>query len=319
MLFRKNSKRKGWGLGLTLFAFASLLPAQTELLPFINPELWTAIEANNNVYDAWLGKQWERIGQVRRELYEEERRPVLDPQAFGLRYAELTAIRRQGIARIAELAAANRKLLTPAQLAPINALVVNQQLTALLYAAPCEYWFTRPPTAENPIDVYDVIYTRHRLPECAAASLADYLDLSPATRADFAARREQLFLTFDQLLLNYKKHVAAFEAAREASPLDPIELGRASVSILQVFRDFGDRRTDFSNRRHADLTPAQQAKLKAVNDAVLDTRRAELAECYGLFAQPVPIILSDLPFQNSALVNGIYGYYRSGCLLAPPV
>ena len=317
MTFPKNGKQKGWGLGLALFVFASLLPAQTELLPYITSEQWTAIQANNNVYDVWLGRQWERIGPVQRELYEEQRRPVLDPQAFGLRYAELTAIRRLGLTRIAELAAANRKLLTATQLAQLNALVINQKLIALTYAAPCEYWFTPPPTTENPIEVYDVVYSRHRDSQCAPPAIADYLDLSPATKTDFAARREQLFLNFDQLLIDYKKNLVAYEAAREASPLDPAELGRTVVAILQTFRDYGDRRTEFINRRYADLTPAQQAKLKAVNDAFLDAKRAEVADCYGLIAQPVPIIPSDEPFQVSFLVN--VNYYKSGCLLPPPI
>jgi len=54
MRFLRNGKRKGWGFGLALFVFTSLLPAQTELLPFITPAQWTVIETNNNVYGSWI-------------------------------------------------------------------------------------------------------------------------------------------------------------------------------------------------------------------------------------------------------------------------
>jgi len=74
MRFLRNGKRKGWGFGLALFVFTSLLPAQTELLPFITPAQWTVIETNNNVYGSWISRQWERIGQVQRELQIEESR-----------------------------------------------------------------------------------------------------------------------------------------------------------------------------------------------------------------------------------------------------
>jgi|GEM_PF-3877602 len=320
MRFLRNSKRKGWGLGLTLFVFTALLPAQTELLPFITPAQWTAIESTNNAYGVWFSRQWGRIDQVQRELQIEESRPVLDPQAFGLRLAELATIGREADSRIAETAAANRKLLDPAQLAQLDALVVNQKVIALTYFAPCEYWFT-PSTAERPIDVSDLIYSQHRYPDCTKPTLADYLELPPATRADFAARREQLFRTFDQLTLDYEGQVTTYRAALEASPLDPVAIGRSAVAILQVFRDYGDRRTEFINRRYADLSTAQQVKLHAVNDAVLQASRAEAAACYGLLGKPATIIRYDQQDQTryyatSALISG---YFRSGCLHPPPV
>lgn len=247
------------------------------------------------------------------------RRKPTRPRSSSL--ADLKTTRRQGIARIADAVVANRKLLSPGQLAQLDALVVNQKLIALNRFAPCEYWFTSPPTAENPIDVNDLIYHRPPYPDCAKPTLSDYLELSPATRADFAARREQLFLSFDQLLLNYNQHVAAYEAAIEASPLDPAALGRSAVAILQVFRDYGDRRTEFINRRYADLSTAQQAKLQAVSDAVLQASRAEAAACYGLLGKPATIITDDQQAQTryyatSALISG---YFRSGCLHPPPV
>ncbi len=335
MPFARNSKRKGWGLGLALFVFASLLPAQTELLPYITPAQWTAIETNNNRYGVWLSQHWERAYEVRRELEEEETRPVLDPQAFGLRIAELTAIRRQGIAHIAEAVTANRKLLSPAQLAQLDALVVNQKVIAITYFAPCEYWFTPPPSPERPITVIDVAYSSHRDPECVKSSLADYLELSPATRADFAARGDLLFLAFDQLRLDYDKHLTAYEAALVAAPLDPNELGRSLVAILQVARDYGTRRTEFINRRYADLSPAQQAKIQAVTTADLEAARAETASCYALLAKPAPIIPNDQPnqgfyygpgfinnFYGGSLYGGFYGSslhrgYRYDCMDPP--
>ncbi len=320
MRFLRNSERKGWGLGLTLFVLVSLLPAQTELLPDVTPEQWTAIRSNNNVYQVWLIQQSGRVFEVQRELYEEESRPVLDPQAFGPRIAELTTIRRQGVAQLAEAVTANRKLLSAAQLARLDALVVNQKLIALTYSAPCEYWFTPPPTTDRPINVYDLVYSRHRESDCTKPTLADYLELSPAARSDFAARREELFLSFDQLLLDYKEQVAAYESALDASPLNPSALGRSAVAILQLFRDFGDRRTEFINRRYADLSPAQRAKLQAVSDAGLQASRAEAAACYGLLATPATIIPDDQQNQNGyyAISRALIREYRTGCVNAPP-
>lgn len=318
-----STKAKGWGLGLTLLLFAPLLPAQQpEVLPFLTAEQWAALEANNESYRNWVQQtHFERMNIVNFELYEERRRPVLDPLALGLRLAEFTAIRRLISTRITEISAANQKLLTPAQQARINALVINEKLTALSYAAPCEYWFTTPPTTERPISVYDIIYAFHRNPDCAKLTLADYLELSPATRADFNARREQLFQTFDQLLLDYKKHLAAYETALVATPLDPLELGRSYAGILQVFRDYGDARTAFINRRYADLTPAQQAKIKAVNDAVLDISNVLTADCYGLLLQPAPIIPNDQPTQGFYYGSAAYsasGYWQR-CLTPPEI
>ena len=318
MTFSKNSKRKGWGLGLALFVFASLLPAQIERLPYITPQQWTAIETNNNTYREWISIQAGRMWEVQQELTAEEQRPVLDPLAFGLRIAELTAIRRQAIARIADVVTANRKSLNPSQLAQLDALVVNEKLMAITYAAPCEYWFTPPPTADRPINGYDVVYSSHRYPGCTTPTLADYLELSPAIRADFAARRDQLFRVFDQLILDYNKYLAAYEVALEASPLEPAELGRPVVAILQVFRDYGDRRTEFINRRFADLSPAQQSKLRIVNEATPEAERAQTAACYGLLAKPALIIPNDQPNPSYYAASYLYGRYGSGCVEPPP-
>src|SRR5258706_16267123 len=54
-----------------------------------------AILANNDEYNRWSFEKQNRIGQVQTEIVEETAKERLDPNALGIRYAEVESICRE--------------------------------------------------------------------------------------------------------------------------------------------------------------------------------------------------------------------------------
>ncbi|MCX6606762.1 MAG: hypothetical protein NTV52_24700 [Acidobacteria bacterium] len=295
MRFPWNSKQKGWGLGLALFVFASLLPAQSstsaELLSFLTPEQWVSLDRSVESYQVWLSPRIQRAFQVYQEYVIELKRPVVDSLGLGLRLAEIESIRREAVIEIERITLSNRNSLKPDQLAKLDGLVYNQALAWLQYQNSCELWFESTDSAVDDYDRYGIFVYADRSIFCSKATLADYLELSPATRADFEERRKQLYTEWNQRTLEYKTLAQGALAARQASPLDPVELGRRAASVEQLYRGFVARRNEFINRRYADLTVPQKAKLQAVKDAARELSQVGVAECYALLLKPAPRIL----------------------------
>lgn len=79
-----------------------------------------------------------RQAQVQVEIQAELRKAGLDPLAIGLRYVEIETINREVAAANSNLAADEKNLLTPAQLAKLKALEEPRKLQTVISQAACE-------------------------------------------------------------------------------------------------------------------------------------------------------------------------------------
>lgn len=82
----------------------------------------TMILMNNNEYNGWSMEKQNRIRQVQSEIAEETAKENLDPNALGIRYAEIEAICRDLKAHATDYQAKNVQVLTDPQRAKLKVL-----------------------------------------------------------------------------------------------------------------------------------------------------------------------------------------------------
>ncbi len=94
-----------------------------------------AMLQNNVDYNTWVSQKQSRIAQVRFEIALETARDTIDPNALGVRYAEIEGICRQMRDKAAELRTNNLSLLTDAQKTRLKVLDDAMQLAPLVSQA----------------------------------------------------------------------------------------------------------------------------------------------------------------------------------------
>lgn len=118
---------------LFLVLFAGVVSAQPIPVPYsplaqvreflqLTDSQVQSILANNDEYDRFASEEQSRIAQVQREIVEETAKSPLDPNALGIRYAEIETICREMTDRAKEFRAKNLDVLNDAQKAKVKVL-----------------------------------------------------------------------------------------------------------------------------------------------------------------------------------------------------
>jgi len=115
--------------------FDSGVPAELVQFLELRPEQKSAIESANAEHREFISTKQLRLLQVTREINEELDRPALDPDALGVRYAEVEAMCRDIDDRGKRLRRNNVASLTDAQRAKLKMLEDALRLAGLILDA----------------------------------------------------------------------------------------------------------------------------------------------------------------------------------------
>jgi hypothetical protein len=245
-------------------------------------------------YYAWLQVQGERITQVEAEIREEAVKTPLDAMALGVRYAELEAIRRESVERLAEVVGRRRAVLTPAQLVRVAALEEAFRLQDILRDANCESLLRTDPEracavasvnldtpaagpAGPPATIWDPT-----APFDPTEPVRQYLELTPAQSA--AYQRNLNVQGERERVAASRVACSEQEARRElaASPLVPARIGFAKANSIAARRLIASLQEEAVANNQALLNPAQLLRLQALEQASELVNTINVARRYSL-------------------------------------
>ncbi len=112
----------------------SPLAAVREFLQLTDSQAQTIL-ANNDEYDRFSNEKQGRIRQVQSEIAEETAKSPLDPNALGIRYAEIETICREMKDRAKEYRTRNLDILNDAQKAKVKVLEDAMKLAPVISQA----------------------------------------------------------------------------------------------------------------------------------------------------------------------------------------
>ena len=93
------------------------------------------IRQNNADYNNWLSEKQSRMNQVRLEIAQETAKETIDPNALGVRYAEIEGICRQMRDKATDLKNTNISVLTDVQKTQLKVLDDAMKLAPLISQA----------------------------------------------------------------------------------------------------------------------------------------------------------------------------------------
>jgi hypothetical protein len=287
--------------------FGSLTRQFLELTESQNRQLREIIEP----YYAWIQVQQDRSGQVELEIQEEAVKTPLDAMALGVRFAELEAIRRESVERLAEVVRRRQAVLTPAQWIRVAALEEAYRLRDILQDANCESILRTDP--ERACGVISVNLNTPTGPAVPTATIWDpsvpfdptepirrYLELTPAQSAAYL--RNLSVLGERQRAAASRVACGEQEARRElaASPLLPARIGVAKANSIAARRLIASLQEEAVADNQALLNPAQLLRLQALQQASELVNTVNLARQYSLL---LPAASRGPVF----LLSGIFG------------
>lgn len=282
-------------LGLLLFAGAlysqssAAPPTLAQYLGLTDAQVQAISEVSQS-YSGFSSQKAERAWTVRTELTQETAKETLDPMALGLRYLELEAIHR---ALVSENAAAVKKvqaLMTPEQIAKLNAL--NEALK--LYPTACNaalgQYLIDPNRGGTPafVDgVYGLVYpapcgamSGNRVPVVNVKSpqIAGMTHFSDDVQSFLSLSDDQI-LQIEALQITYRN--LAFGKTQRQSELkaeivtetqkdvmDPMALGVRYAELETIRRELVSQRKDTVAATQKVLDSTQAAKLATLDSAL---------------------------------------------------